>query len=211
LAEHTWGAIYAFITTLWAGIAYLSLGVYSALASYHHAFYWVSKTTIFWLLLISTFHRIIAFILTQWLQAKLMTPNGAFKFKFQGITLRLGLVFGDINEITVHNFIWENPPKFNKTEYFAKVGALKIKFDFMSLVNAIMKGDQMIVHDLEIDELVLHIERGPKTRDGLNLWACLGCVNEFSLIMGYSVDSSVCSIVLLLSCSVTTGALGSWS
>ena len=84
---------------------------------YHAGLYWVLKTSIFWILLISTFHRLLGFVLTQWLRMKLMEPKGAFKLSFQSITLRLGLIFGDINEITVHNFIWENPPKFNKTEY----------------------------------------------------------------------------------------------
>ena len=58
------------------------------------------------------------------------------------------------------------------------MGSLKIKFDVMSLIGALTKGDQLIVHDLDIDELVLYIERGPKSRDGLNLWACLGSTNE---------------------------------
>lgn len=158
---------------LWQTIKCLFLDYTSA-----GAVMWVVKTCIFCFVLSQIFHRVVGDLLTRYLQYLLVTPNGGFKMSIKSVVLRLGLIFRDNNEILVNEFIWHNPPKFKETPYFAKITQLRLKFCIKSIWNAIMYRSFIDVFDFEINGLTIYMEKGKRTKDGLNLWACLGSESE---------------------------------
>lgn len=132
------------------------------------------KTVIFIIVLQSVYHRVLGWALSEWLYNLIGTPKGAFKMTFGAITLRLGLIYNDNNEIVVSNFVWHNTPRFKQTPYFGKIATLRLKFCLTSLLDAIRYRTPIKVTEFVIDGLTLHIERGKRQVDGLNLWAVLG-------------------------------------
>lgn len=138
---------------------------------------WMLKATIFWFVLMQTFHRIVGFILTEWVQMLICTPEGAFKMSFGSLVLRLGLIYNDNNEILVNEYVWHNPPRFRETPYFGRIKQLRIRFCFISLWRAVSQRSFIEVYDLEVEGLTIYMEKGKRAKDGLNLWACLGAEN----------------------------------
>ena len=132
------------------------------------------KTFIFVVVLFSTAHRIIGWALSAWLFNLIGTPKGAFMMTFGGVTLRLGLVYNDHNEIEVTNFVWHNTPRFKETPYFGKIRSLRLKFCLLSVIDAFRYRTPIRINEFVIDGLILHIERGKRQADGLNLWSVLG-------------------------------------
>ena len=148
-------------------------------------------------------HRILGFILGTYLTNLLGTPNGAFQFQFKWIAIRPGY---DHNEIVIHQFIWKNPPRFKETDYFVMVKQLVIRFDIVSVINAIRYGQDIVLHYVEIDSIDVFIEKG-KGSEGLNLWAALGadCEDDESSVKS-SVMNSMASAVAATA-SATSDAL----
>jgi len=132
------------------------------------------QTTLFFFLAMFCSPRVVGFFLGIYLRGLLSTPKGGFLMNFGWISLRLGI---DLNEIVISDYRWDNPPKFQHTPFFLKVGQLTLRFSMMSIIDAISRGESIRIHALEIDGLEVHIERGKK-KTGLNLWACLGAENE---------------------------------
>jgi hypothetical protein len=89
----------------------------------------------------------------------------------------------------VNDFIWHNPPKFKDSPYFAKVSQLRLRFCLYSLIQSLRypRAVPVHIHSIEIDGLELFIEKGPRQRDGLNLWACLGAENEEEVLNTESI------------------------
>jgi len=176
--------------------------VWNTLVAWYYAhgiaFMWVMKSSLFWFLLCMTFHRIVGWALTVWLQGLLSTPKGAFKMSFESIVLRLGLVFFDNNEILVNNFVWHNPPKFKETPYFARIAVLRLRFDLWSVWDAISSHSEkpIILEDFIIEGLTVHMEQGKREADGLNLWACLGSENaEESVELSQGITQKLASVM----------------
>ena len=78
----------------------------------------VIKTMIFFCGIMFSAHRALGYLLGSYLRSFLMTKKGGFDLSFEWITVRLGL---DKNEILISNFVWNNPPKYNKTPFFLKL------------------------------------------------------------------------------------------
>jgi hypothetical protein len=114
------------------------------------------------------------------------TPTGAFNMNFDWISLRLGL---DESEIVLKNFIWKNPAIFKKSPYFVKVQRLGIRFQLESVFRAIKNNTSIDVSEVEIDGVSVYIER--RTKEGLNLWACLGSGDEDKTTTETSIEASV--------------------
>ena len=149
-------------------------GVVSYWESHHVGMSYILKTAVFIIFVQATFHRVLGWALSEWLFNLLGTPKGAFKMTFGSVVLRLGIVYNDSNEILVNNFVWHNTPRFKQTPYFAKIKTLRLKFCLVSVIDAIRYRTPIKITEFVIDGLTLHIERGKRQVDGLNLWAVLG-------------------------------------
>jgi len=157
---------------------------------------WMLKASIFWFVLSQTFHRIVGFLLTEYLQMLLCTPQGGFKMSFGSLVLRLGLIYNDNNEILVNEYVWHNPPRFRETPYFGRIQQLRIRFDIWTLWKAVTQRSFIEVFDLEIQGLTIYMEKGKRTKDGLNLWACLGAENaEESTELRQGITAKLASIM----------------
>ena len=157
---------------------------------------WMVKTSFFWFLIAQTFHRLVGFLLTEYLQMLLSTPKGAFKMSFKSIVLRLGFIYNDCNEIVVNEYVWHNPPRFRETPYFGRVKQLRIRFCLLSLWRAITRREHIEILDLELEGLTVYMEKGKRVKDGLNLWACLGAENaEESQNLRQGIATKLASIV----------------
>ena len=153
---------------------------------------WTSSFFLF----VATFgHRLIGAVINFFLEAKLKTELGAFDMTVDWVTLRMGF---DHNEVIVSNFIWHNPPQFEKAPFFLKleqvsiVVDLRTTFELDTLVRLIASKLRLIVttqeegyrmkcvkiKSIDIRGIKVFFERGRRRSDGLNLWRALGSVKE---------------------------------
>jgi hypothetical protein len=154
-------------------------GVYNFFSTHHTGVSYILKTAIFLILLMSCAHKLIGWALSEWLFSVIGTPQGAFRMVFGALTLRISPLYNDDNEIVVTDYVWHNiKPRFSKTPFFGKINTLRLKFDFLSLIDAFRHRSPIKITEFLIDGLTIHIERGQRQSDGLNLWAVLGAEGE---------------------------------
>jgi hypothetical protein len=148
-------------------------------------FRWIcyTQTVLFLGVFFVFLHRMLGKGLTMLLQSIMMTPSGGYNMSFNWLSLRLGL---DESEIVLKDFVWHNTPQFTESPFFVKVKRLAIRFNPNTFVNAVLKGTPISVTDIDIDGVVVYIERHAVY--GLNLWACLGADNQKS---DNKIESSV--------------------
>lgn len=162
----------------WVG-KWIRTNLYGFISTHHIGVSFILKTTIFLVLFMSCAHKLIGWALSEWLFTVIGTPKGAFRMTFGALTLRISPLYNDDNEIMVSDYVWHNiRPKFSKTPFFGKINTLRLKFDFLSLIDAFRYRSPIKITEFLIDGLTIHIERGQRQSDGLNLWAVLGADGE---------------------------------
>lgn len=118
--------------------------------------------------------HLLGWVLTAWLNNLLLSPTGAFSFSFEAVSVRVGV---EECEITVRNFLWKNPPGFERSPHFGQVQELVVQFEGGSLVDAVLEGTAIKVDYLEVKGIHCFME---KSLDGarLNLWTAIGAETE---------------------------------
>jgi hypothetical protein len=130
------------------------------------------------LFLLMTIHRVFGYLLTQYLQSKLLAPDGSYNLTVDWISLRIGL---DRNEVIFHGLTFHNPPQFQQTPYFIRVEETTVIVDLLSLVDVFVLGNKKrSIHIFlwEFDGIDFYVEKGYRRSQGMNLWAALGAANE---------------------------------
>lgn len=142
-------------------------------SSYFHSIRIAIETIIVCFIVVVTFHRFLGYVATVYLQKTMLQESGAFNMSIEWISFRLGL---DRNEIIIHGFKWKNPDAFKRTPYFIGIENITMTIDMERLIEIFFHNEDKPIHIpfLAIDNLHVHIERGEKKVQGMNLWAALG-------------------------------------
>lgn len=117
-------------------------------------------------LVISLFiHRllgaIVGIILRSYLRKSVVNKTGRYDIHFGWISYR-GIF--DLNQILIRDFMWRNPPEFEKTPYLIRCKAIAISFSLPVLINMILNNfNKIVLGEILIDSLEVYFERGSFT------------------------------------------------